>query len=320
MGPVVEVGAAQDVAPAAADVARLRVARRAGLLLPVAVVLLDDQAHLAFVLAVPAGPRGDRARVVVAGRVGAVARGQRVQELWHLRLDLAADGRHAERAERDDVAVVLADPVDEPVAASVAVQDVDARAAVRAVLEDRMGVGRVVQRVVRREVVVGVEDVVAPAAVQVVAPGSAEHPVVAQVAEQEVGAVVVRWRVRRRARAVAREGAAAEDDPAVRIRRRRVEEELAGRRLRARQAGAVAVVRVGRAAPLRAVGVEQDGAARVVLVVEVELAEARLERLVREPRVGVVAEAQQVARVVRPGPVRVDEAVRDPARAEVLDV
>ena len=50
---------------------------------------------------------------------------------------LAADRGDAERRERHDVAVELADPVDQPVAAGVADQDVEAGAAVDAVLVDR---------------------------------------------------------------------------------------------------------------------------------------------------------------------------------------
>ncbi len=65
--------------------------------LPVAVVLLDDEAELALELAVAVRPGRYGAGVEVAGRVGAVARRQRVEELGQLRLDLAADRRDAER-------------------------------------------------------------------------------------------------------------------------------------------------------------------------------------------------------------------------------
>ena len=108
---------------------------------------------------------------------------QRVQELGQLRLQRAADGRHAERRERHQVGVELADPVDQAVAAGVADQHVAAGAAVRAVLVARVRVGHVVEAAVGGEVVVGVQQVVAVAAVEVVAAGAADEPVVAEVAE-----------------------------------------------------------------------------------------------------------------------------------------
>src|SRR5439155_16293130 len=102
------------VAAPAGDVAGLRVGRAAGLGLPEAVILLADQAELAVGLSVPRRvvPGVGRAR-----RIGALAPRQRVEELGQLRLVLAADGRDAERRERAEVAVELADPVDQPVAA-----------------------------------------------------------------------------------------------------------------------------------------------------------------------------------------------------------
>src|SRR5829696_6457563 len=68
-----------------------------------------------------------------------------------------------ERGERDDVAVELADPVDQSVAAGVPDQDVAAGTAVGEVLIRRVRVGLVVEPAVRLQVVVGVQQVVAPA-------------------------------------------------------------------------------------------------------------------------------------------------------------
>ena len=56
-------------------------------------------------------------------------------------------------------------------------------------------------------------------------------------------------------------------------------------------------------------GLSRIARLRVELVVEGELAEPRLERLRRVPRIVVVAEEEQVAAVVRPRPVGADEAV-----------
>ena len=153
--------------------------------------------------------------------------------------------------------------------------------------------------------------------IEVVAACAADRPVVAEVAEDRVVAVARHEHVRRRARPVAGVGAAAGHHPP--LDRRQVQQELRVRSRRLDRAG-VAAVGEPTAAPLRAVHVEQDRAARVVLVVQPELAETRHERLRREPRIEVGAEQQQVARVVRARPVRADQAVRHACGAEMLHV
>ncbi len=208
---VVHVGGAQDVSLATGDVARLRVGRCAGLLLPQAVVLLGDEADLAVRLAV-ARCRDD-VGVGGAGRVGALGLREHVQELEQGRRHLAADGRDAERRERNDVAVELADPVDQPVAAGVADEDVAAGATERPILVHRVRVGPVVEpgdaslragavrgrcEAAGRQVVVGLEQVVAEAAPERVVTGAADDPVVAQVTEDDVVAVGVGDRVDQR--------------------------------------------------------------------------------------------------------------------------
>ena len=78
--PSLKSARAQDVALAARDVAGLRVARAAGLVLPAAVVLLRDQAELAVGLAVAAPRAGagvGRARRVGAVRLARARRGTR---------------------------------------------------------------------------------------------------------------------------------------------------------------------------------------------------------------------------------------------------
>src|SRR5258708_32553029 len=102
------------------QVAGLRVARRAALV-AVRRVLLQDQAELSEWLAVAgrvaAVPRGQRL-------VGAVALRQAVQEGGKPGLELVADDVHAERWERHQIAVELADPVDQPVVAGVGDQHI----------------------------------------------------------------------------------------------------------------------------------------------------------------------------------------------------
>ncbi len=113
-----------------------------------------------------------------------------------------------------------------------------------------MRVGTVVEAAVGAEVVVRVEQVVAEAAVQGVASGTADEPVVAQVTEQDVVTVGLHRAPvgRRRARIGDRRRAT--------VGGVEVEEELAARAV------------LGRAA----IGVQLDAPARVVLVVERELA------------------------------------------------
>src|SRR5206468_1331713 len=116
--------------------------RTAGLRLPEAVVLLRDEADLTDGLAVPKRIRA----VLPPRRVGAARARERIQELGQLRLDLAADGGDPERGERDDVTVELADPVDQTVAACVPDNDVEAGAAVGAILVGRVrAVGHVAE-------------------------------------------------------------------------------------------------------------------------------------------------------------------------------
>ncbi len=99
-----------------------------------------------------------------------------------------------------------------------------------------------------------------------------------------------------------------------------VEEVLVGEAGERRAGGAgVAARRERGATPRRPGGGEDDRAPRVVLVVEIELAEPRGERLRSEPRVEVGAEAQQVPRVPRSRPVGADQPVLETGR-EVLDV
>ena len=129
----------------------------------------------------------------------------------------------------------------------------------------------------RRQVVVGLEVVVAVTAVEVVAAGGADEPVVAEVAEDDVVALVVA----RRIRVAGLRGLAAGHEDAFELVE--VEEELEA-------AGCSLVEVAGRR--------ERDLPQRVVLVVERELARApRPVELLGVHVVGV--EAQRVARVVR---------------------
>ena len=83
--------------------------------------------------------------------------------------------------------VELASPVDQAVAAGIRVEDVAAGAAEGEVLHVDVGaVGCVVQSAIGALVVVGIEQIRAPAAVQVVVVGAADQPVVAEVAEDRV--------------------------------------------------------------------------------------------------------------------------------------
>ena len=125
-GIVIEGRRTHHVARTTGDVTRLYIIRRTGLLLPLE-VFLDHHPQLGVGLAVAvltgAGIGEDRG-------IGAVARAQRVQVFRDLRLRGPADGERAEGREWHQVAVELADPVDEAVAAGVADQDVEAGAAV----------------------------------------------------------------------------------------------------------------------------------------------------------------------------------------------
>ena len=219
----------------------------------------------------PSSPSGSPLRAgVVAGvgrarRVGALAARQRVQELGQLRLVLPADGRDAERRERDDVAVELADPVDQPVAAGVADRGRRCRRRRR---RGPRSVGCVSGVSFSAAVRAGrsssaLEQVVAPAGPDRVLAGAADQPVVAEVAEDRVVAVGLTVAVRR------------SRSPGCRLRRSR--ERSRGRRS-GRSSGSTGAAGAGHGRPSirlpgrSAVGVEQDRAARVVLVVEQELA------------------------------------------------
>ena len=213
-------------------------------------------------------------------RVGAFAQGERDDHVLHGRSLRAVDGRHAERIERHEEAVVLAAPVDQAVATGVRDEHVAAAAAVDEVLVRRARVGAAVRAVDRVQVVVRVHDVVAHAAEERVAPGAADEPVVAGVAEQ----VVV---------PVGRDGGIGRADEPLRVERPvgRVEvqepvEVRAGLVLRQRLGRRVDRAGVQRARARR----QQDLAERVVRVVL---------RLVGERR----AVAEHVAGVERMVPV-----------------
>ena len=184
---VVERSRAQHVARPARQVAGLWIARRAGLVMP-GKVLLAHHTELAEGLAVA---RGVAAGVRYAREVRAVGGRERVEEFCKLRLQRARHRSHAEGRERHDEAVELADPVDQAVAASIGDQHIAPGATVRAVLVARMRVGRVVRAARGVLVIVGVQQIVAPAAVHIVAPGAADDPVVTVVAEELVVAVGV---------------------------------------------------------------------------------------------------------------------------------
>ncbi len=275
-------------------------------------VPLRDEAEFAVGLAVSGGvPAG----VGVPRRVGALARRERVQELVQPRRNLARHRGDAERGKRDDVGVELAHPVDQAVATGVADEDVQARAAVRAVLVERVRVRGVVRRGLGllallvavltgtrdRHDVVGVQQVVAPPAPQRVLTRTAHEPVIAEVAEDRVRAVgpAVRQRRARAVRVVRH--AAVQGRAFVRVQ---VEEPLV--------AGAGLVH--------TAVPVEKDRAPRVVLVVERELTQTVGDRAVVVPGVGVLAEVQQVARVERTAPVGAVGVRQAAARAPVVDL
>ena len=166
-------------------VAGLRVARRAALRLPRGVAL-HHQAELAERLAVAC-----RIAAVVDANplVGAVALRKLVQEGDLRGLRHASDRGEAELGERHDEAVELADPVDHAVAAGVGHDHVATGPAKSEVLVGRVGIAAVVQPAVRGEDVVEVDEVVAPAAEDLVAASAAHRPVVAQIAEDAVVAV-----------------------------------------------------------------------------------------------------------------------------------
>ena len=263
------------------------------------IVLLQHQAQFAERLAVARRHRvairrcrRRRAvvRVAVAGGIGPVAARQRVEELGQLRLHRAAHGGHAERCERHQVAVELTGPVDQPIPAGIGDEHVAPAAAEGAVLKARLGVGYVVGELAERSgstdgavvVVIGVHQVVAHPAVKIIAAGAAHEPIVAQVAENAVAAVVVGRPIRggvlpRHLRQVA----AWNRHALVRVE---VEQEVV-RRARCRRAG------------------HHDLAQRVVLVVKRELARARAVVRVLAIRIDRV-EGEHVAGVERPQPAR----------------
>ena len=129
----------------------------------------------------PSSPNGSPLRSRVAAEIsvarvaiGTIAGDKRIEELGQLRLQRAADGRHAERRERHQVAVEFAGPVDQPIAAGVGDQHVAAGTAEGAVLvagcvsgSDCWQANRSCSR--SAVVVVGIDQVVAEAAVDVVA-------------------------------------------------------------------------------------------------------------------------------------------------------
>ena len=178
----VEVGCAQHVALTARHIAGLRVGWRTGLALP-SRILLAHEAEFAVRLAVA------RVAGVAQRLVGTVALAQRVEKLSQLRLQRAAHRGVAERREWHQVAVELAHPVDQSVAAGVADQHVASRTAVGTVFVAGVGVGAGVEPARRAMVVVGIDQVVTPAAVHRVAAGAAHQPVVTEVAEDAVVAV-----------------------------------------------------------------------------------------------------------------------------------
>ena len=276
-----------------------------------------------FCVTRPSSPYGSpfRARLgaalsVAARRVGALAARERVEELRQLRLVLAADGGDAERRERDEVAVELADPVDQPVAAGVADQDVEAGAAVDAVLVARVRVGHVVQprvAVLQAVAVVAVADAAGgrsssafmrslpqpPQACRVPVPPTSQS--LPRSPKIDVVAVAARrrpaWSVQVPfgCRTTTQPGGVVRPSFAV-----EVEEVLARRR-----SGPPVSVQVWplfeNAVQLHDVpsALNRIVAARVVLVVEQELAEPARDVVVRVPRVRVGAEVEDVARVPR---------------------
>ena len=108
-----------------------------------------------------------------------------------------ADRSLPERCVRHQVAVVLAHPVDKPIAAGIAYQDIPAGAAVSPILVVGMGIRHIIEITVGIVIVVRIEQVVAPAAVDVIATGAAHQPVVAQVSKDGVLAVVIDIRIGR---------------------------------------------------------------------------------------------------------------------------
>ena len=102
----------------------------------------------------------------------------------------------AERVVGHHVGVELAAPVDQAIAAGIGNEHVAPGAAVGEVLPRRVGVGPVVQPAGGRQLVVDVDQVVAPAGPDRVAAGAADHPVVAEIAEDDVVAVGGHRRIR----------------------------------------------------------------------------------------------------------------------------
>ena len=275
-------------------------------------ILLGHEAHLAEGLglqvrhvAVPA--RGGLLPDVMGpGDVYPIACGLRPQEVEQVRRHLPADRGDAEGRERHDEGVELADPVDQPITAGITDQDVESRAAENAVLVDDMCVGCFVRaalrklprricrrvRIFRPEYVVGVQQVVAPPAVHVIPSRPAEHPVVALVAEHDVVAVGVSWflladRVAVRGKIdVTQHARTFVGDQVEEVRHEAGRKRITHRPKR--------IVRPPNR-PVRLV--EQDHPAWVVLVVEQEFAQPAPYGFGRVPRVGVLAELQDVARV-----------------------
>ena len=225
-------------------------------------VLLQHDTQLAHRLAVAAWVRIvlDRRRqrrtimgVGIPGRIDTVAQRSGVEKVVQLGLQRAADRGHAEFGEWHQVAVVFADPIDQPIAAGVGDQHVLTGAAERAILIGWRGFRNVILAAGRVQVVVGVQQIVAPAAIHMIPSGAAHDPIVAIIAKNQIVAVVVDRPVSHRLVAVLLADAGRMEHA---FRLVEVQEEL--------HAGVVPVQ--------RAVGVERDLLQGIVLVVERELA------------------------------------------------
>ena len=132
---------------------------------------------------------GQKLAAALQGRIGSPA-DVVVQEFVEGRRPLTADGVDAEWSEWNEIAVEFTNPVDQPVAAGVADQHVTTGATVGAVLVSRVRVRDIVRRIAVVSIV-GVQHVVAPAAIGIVAAGPSHDPIVAHVAEDRVIAIVV---------------------------------------------------------------------------------------------------------------------------------
>ena len=185
----VKCSGAKHIAFSAGDISRLRVIWSTGLVVPVS-ILLHHHAQFTFRLTVA----GFCAGVVGPCRVGTVTCRQVEQILFQSGLQAAADGKGSKRCVWNDITVIFTCPVDQAVAASVGNEYITSGTAVGNVLIGGFAgkifrVRPVIGTTVGVKVVIGIEQVRAVAAVNMVLARSADKPVIAEVAEDNIIAV-----------------------------------------------------------------------------------------------------------------------------------